>query len=80
MHEGCCEDALARTVAKVHEGAACHVEGIVPAVCVFVFPGALDPLKNFEEGVELNLAIRQLLTFQVSLGSLPPALQLLRQR
>lgn len=46
-------------MAKVDEGAARVVEGIVPAVGVCVLVGLLNPLEDLEEGSKLDLAIRQ---------------------
>lgn len=46
-------------MAKVNEGAARVVEGVVPAVGVFVLVRLLYPLEDLEEGAKLDLTIRQ---------------------
>ena len=44
-------------MSKVDKGAAGDIECIVPTVRVLVLPRLLDPLKDLEEGLELNLTV-----------------------
>ena len=52
------------------------VEGIVPAVRVFVFPRLLNPLEDLEEGPELDLTISQAGLLQRLFGALSATLGL----
>ena len=74
MHESARKDAFSTAVSQVNDGATRVVKGIVPAVGVLVFPGGLDPLQDLEEGLEFDLAVRQLDVLEPALGPLPPTL------
>ena len=63
-------------MSKVDESTSRVVEGIMPAIRVFVLVGFLDPLEDLEEGLELDLAVRQTDLFQVAFVSLFSTLDL----
>ena len=64
-------------MAKVDERATGIVKSVMPAVRVFVLPGALDPLEYFAEAIKLDLSVSQVHTLQPALSSLPSALLLI---
>ena len=64
-------------MAKVDERATGIVKSVMPAVWVFVLPGALDPLEYFAEAIKLDLSVCQVHALQPALSSLPSALLLM---
>ena len=48
-------------MAQIHESATRLIEGIVPALGILVFPGALYPLKDGEERIKFDLPIHKAL-------------------
>lgn len=63
-------------MAEVNKSAAWDIEGVVPAVGVFVLLCLLDPLKDLEEGLELYFAVGEVDLFQATLVTLTSALGL----
>ena len=59
MGESGSKYAFPRAVTQVDKSASRRVKSIVPAIGVFVFPGALDPLDEFKETIEFHLTVRQ---------------------
>ena len=59
MGESGSKYTFSRAVTQVDKSASRCVESIVPAIRVFVFPGTLDPLDEFEETIEFHLTVRQ---------------------
>ena len=62
---------------KVNKSTTWDIEGVVPAVRVFVLPCFLDPFEDLEERLKFYLSIGQLNVFESALISLAPALSLL---
>ena len=67
-------------MSKVDKGTAWNIVGVVPAVGVLVLIRLLDPFEDLEEGLELNLTIRQIDTFKATLRTLTPAFNLIKNK
>ena len=76
MHERSGENSFACTVAKVNKRAAWDIEGVVPAVRVFVLPRLLNPLEHLVERLEFDLSIGELNLPQIFIVSLLATLDL----